>query len=111
MDGQIHWTLAEPILGPDGRPQAVAVADLNPEVLGDLLNPSLDQGSEVIAVDHQSRLIYDSALGTLADDAAMLKAGTLHTVVENAGTRLAKIQDVGTAAFTDLQGQSKVAKG
>ena len=26
MDGQIHWTLAEPILGPDGRPQAVAVA-------------------------------------------------------------------------------------
>jgi methyl-accepting chemotaxis protein len=108
MDGQIQWTMAEPILGPDGRPQAVAVADLNLQVLGDLLNPALGQGSEVIAVDHQSHLLYDSALGPLPTDAAMLKAATLHTVVDNAGTRLARTQDVGTAAFTDLQGHAVI---
>jgi methyl-accepting chemotaxis protein len=108
VDGQIQWTMAEPILGPDGRPQAVAVADLNLQVLSNLLNPALGQGSEVIAVDHHNRLIYDSALGPLGGDAAMLKAGTLSTVVENAGTRLARTQDVGTAAFTDLQGHAVI---
>jgi methyl-accepting chemotaxis protein len=108
VDGQIQWTMAEPILGADGRPRAVAVADLNPQVLGDLLNPALGQGSDVIAIDHRSRLIYDSALGPLTSDAAMLKAGTLRMVVENAGTRLAKTQDVGTATFTDLQGKAVI---
>jgi methyl-accepting chemotaxis protein len=108
IDGRIRWTIAEPILGPDGRPQGVAVADLHPEILSSLLNPDLDQGSEVIAIDQQHRLIYDSALGPPTDDAAMLKAGTLHTVVENAGTRLAKTQEVGTAAFTDLQGHAVI---
>jgi methyl-accepting chemotaxis protein len=108
VNGQIQWTIAEPILGPDGRPQAVAVADLNAEVLASLLNPDLDQGSEVIAVDHQHLLLYDSAQGAPGGDASMLKAGTLHTVVENAGTRLAQTQDVGTAAFTDLRGNAVI---
>jgi methyl-accepting chemotaxis protein len=109
VDGAIQWTIAQPVLGPDGRPAAVAVANLNPEVLVGLLNPDLDQGSEVIAIDQQHRLLYDSTMGNLTDDAAMLKAGTLHTAVENPGTRLAKTQDVGTAAFTDLHGDAVIA--
>src|SRR5207302_371510 len=109
VDGGIQWTIAQPVLGPDGRPLAVAVANLNPEVLVGLLNPDLDQGSEVIAIDQQHRLLYDSTMGNLTDDAAMLKAGTLHTAVENPGTRLAKTQDVGTTAFTDLHGDAVIA--
>ena len=106
--GGIQWTIAQPVLGADGRPEGVAVAALNVAVVGELLNPELDLGSEVSAVDQQHRLIYDSAMGNVTDDATLLKEGTLHTDVENAATRMAAVGQVGTAAFTDLHGNAVI---
>jgi methyl-accepting chemotaxis protein len=108
VDGGIRWTIAQPVLGADGRPEGVAVANLNVEILNQLLNPELDQGSEVSAIDQQHRLLYDSTMGKVADGAALLKAGALHTVVENAASRLATTVQVGTAAFTDLHGDAVI---
>ena len=108
VDGRLQWILAQPVLGADGRPEGAAVGQLDPAVLGSLLNPELDQGSAVLAVDADHRLIYDSAMGQLTDGAAMLRAGTLQTVVNNAATQRAATGEVGVATFTDLRGQRVV---
>ena len=68
MGGHIQWVIAQPVLGADGRPAGVVVAYLNPTVLASLLNPELDAGSDVVAVDAQHQLIYDTAMGKVADD-------------------------------------------
>jgi hypothetical protein len=101
----LHWIIAQPIIGADGRPQGVVAGNLDPAVLADLLNPELDQGSVVVAVDSNHQLIYDTAMGKLADDTALLAHGALHTTVDNAATRQAtSTSQPGTARFTDLQG-------
>jgi hypothetical protein len=107
VNGHLRWTIQEPVLDSVGRPQGVVVGDLNPTVLVDLLNPELDKGSDVVAVDAQHRLIYDTAMGKVADDVAMLSAGTLHTVLDNAATRGAA-GETGTVRFTDLHGQNVI---
>jgi methyl-accepting chemotaxis protein len=105
LNGHIRWVLAQPVLDAQGRPQGVVIGDLDPAVLAGLLNPELDKGSEVVAVDPQHHLIYDTAMGKVADDVAMLAAGTLHTVVDNAATRGAAGGDSGTVRFEDAQGR------
>jgi hypothetical protein len=85
------------------------VANLNPAVLATLLNPELDAGSVVVAVDSQHRLIYDTALGKVADDRALLAAGALSTTVDNAATRAAaRTGNPGTARFSDLTGHDVI---
>jgi methyl-accepting chemotaxis protein len=107
-DGRIQWILAEPIRGAGGRVQGVAVANLDPVVLAELLNPELDEGDAVVAVDSQHRLIYDTAMGKVADDAALLAAGSLSTTIDNAATRRASTStstEPGTTRFTDSAGR------
>jgi methyl-accepting chemotaxis protein len=105
----IEWIIAQPILGSDGQPRGVVVADLDPTVLVDLLDPELDGGSQVVAVDAQGRLIYDTAQGHLASDADMLTAGTLSTTVDNPATQRAKGNpEPDTARFSDLQGHKVI---
>ena len=85
------------------------VANLNPTVLATLLNPELDAGSTVVAVDAQHQLIYDTAMGKVADDTALLAAGALSTTVDNAATRqAASTGQPGTARFTDLHGHDVI---
>jgi len=108
VDGHLRWNLEQPVLDATGRPQGVVVGDLDPTVLATLLNPELDPGSDVVAVDAQHVLLYDTAMGKVADDAAMLAAGALHTVVDNAATRGAAGGGSDTVRFTDLHGQSVI---
>jgi methyl-accepting chemotaxis protein len=105
--GHLQWIVAEPVLGVDGRPQAVAIGYLDPAVLGDLLNPELAAGSDVVAVDTQHLLIYDTAMGKLDGD-ALLKAGVLQTSVDNVATRRAATGETGAVRFTNLQGRGVI---
>ncbi|MFC8943585.1 cache domain-containing protein, partial [Streptomyces griseoincarnatus] len=76
----IEWVIAEPVLGENGRPQAVLIGNLNPVLLAGLLDPELGEGSDVVTVDSENHLIYSSAdMGEVADDTAMLAAGALST--------------------------------
>jgi hypothetical protein len=86
------------------------IGDLNPAALGDLLNPELGAGSQIVAVDGQHRLLYDSVtMGTATDDRAMLAAGSLQTTVDNAATRRAvSTAEPGSARFTDVQGHDVI---
>ena len=106
---RIEWIIAQPIPGSDGKPRGVIVANLDLTVLVNLLDPELDGGTQVVAVDDQGKLIYDTAQGDLASDADMLAAGTLRTTVDNPATRRAKGNpDPDTARFSDLQGHKVI---
>ena len=108
-DGRIDWIIAEPILDSSGRPQAVLVGDLSVSVLPDLLNPELDARSNVVVVDRDGHLVYSTLLGDIADDKALLAAGGLSTVVNNAGVTQAARQETGSAGYVDLSGRDVVA--
>ena len=105
-DGRVQWILAEPVRGDGGRVQGVAIANLDPTILVELLNPELDNGDAVVAVDNQHRLVYDTAMGKVADDAALVAAGSLSTTIDNSATRQATASaEPGTARFTDSTGR------
>jgi methyl-accepting chemotaxis protein len=106
----IQWIIAQPVPGSTGHPQSVLVGNLNPTVLGDLLNPELDKGSDVVAVDAQHHLIFSTqTMGKIADDTALLAAGALSTTVDNTATRsAASTGEPGTARFTDLTGHAVI---
>jgi hypothetical protein len=106
----IQWITAQPIIGADGHPKAVVIGDLNPVVLGNLLNPELAAGSQVLAVDAQHRVLYDTeTMSAATDDTALLAAGALQTTVDNAATRQAiSTEEPGSARFTDLDGHDVI---
>jgi hypothetical protein len=106
----IQWIIAQPVPGSTGHPQSVLVGNLNPTVLGALLNPELDKGSDVVAVDAQHHLIFSTqTMGKIADDTALLAAGALSTTVDNTATRsAASTGEPGTARFTDLTGHAVI---
>jgi methyl-accepting chemotaxis protein len=108
QDGALEWIVAEPVMGSDGRPEGVVVADLNPLALPDLLNPELDEGSEVLAIDGQHHLVYDTSMGKPADEQALLAGGSLSKVVDNTVTQHAAGDAAGTAHLDDLRGRSVV---
>jgi len=108
-NGGMQWVLAEPIRGDGGRPQGVLMANLDPTVLADLLNPELDDGDAVVAVDPQHRLIYDTAMGKVVDDTALVAAGSLTKTIDNSATRQATANaEPGTARFTDSTGRELI---
>jgi methyl-accepting chemotaxis protein len=102
----IQWIIAEPVRSADGAMHSVVVAELNPVVLADLLNPELDKGTEVVAVDANHELIYRTGMGKVADDTALLAAGALSTTIVNGATRDSdRTHQPGVARFTDATGQ------
>jgi methyl-accepting chemotaxis protein len=51
LNGRVEWIMAQPIRGAGGRVEGVAIANLDPVILAELLNPELDPGDQVVAVD------------------------------------------------------------
>jgi methyl-accepting chemotaxis protein len=108
-DGNIEWVIAQPILDSAGRPQAVLVGDLAITVLQDVLNPELDEGSNVVVVDRDGKLVYETSLSKVADDKALLDAGILTTVVNNKAVSDAAHTETGFASYVDLNGHDVIA--
>jgi methyl-accepting chemotaxis protein len=106
----IQWFIAQPVRGGNGRVQAVVVGELNPLDLSALLNPELEQGSQVVVVDSQHRLVYDTgSMNKAADDTALLAAGALTTTIDNSATRqAASTGQPGTARFTSTDGHDVI---
>jgi methyl-accepting chemotaxis protein len=106
---RVQWILARPVLGPRGKVEGVVAANLNAAELGVLLNPELDKGSQVVAVDANGRLVYESSMGTLSSSSALLANDSFGTKVDNAATQQAiATGDSGVARFTDLAGQDVI---
>ncbi|HYU03733.1 MAG TPA: methyl-accepting chemotaxis protein [Jatrophihabitantaceae bacterium] len=106
----IQWIIATPVTGVHGKVTGVLVANLDSSVLKSLLSPELEEGTEVVTVDAQHQLIFDSAsMAKVSDDKEMLAAGALRTTIENAATRTAVATgDGGTARFADAQGRKVI---
>jgi methyl-accepting chemotaxis protein len=106
----IQWVITAPVHGANGAVTGVVIGDLNPTVLGELLNPELEAGSQVVAIDSGHRLVYDTAsMSGAADDGALLAAGALRANVDNAATRAAsRTAQPGSARFIDRQGHDVI---
>ncbi len=102
---QIQWVVAAPVFGPDGSPEGVVAANLNVAELATLLNPELDNGSQVVAVDSHNVLLYDTEMGPIADAPALLAAGGLQSSVHNSAiTKAQESGEPGVARYTDQNG-------
>jgi methyl-accepting chemotaxis protein len=108
--GRIQWVVAYPLPGRDGRPQRVLIGDLDATALPRLLDPELDENSEIVVVDGQGHLVYDSdTMRTATTAAELLAAGALRTTVDNVATRQAvSTGESGTARYTDTDGRRVV---
>ena len=106
----IEWFIAEPVRDVGGAVKSVVVARLDPIVLVDLLIPELDEGSEIVAIDSEHRLVFDSdEMGEATSDTELLEAGSLTTKVENSATRqAARTGDFGSTRFTDHEGNDVI---
>jgi methyl-accepting chemotaxis protein len=106
----IEWVMAQPILGADGAPVGVVVADLNVMKLAELLDPELTKDVEVMAVDAKRSLVFDTEMiGDVSDDAELIEAGVLGSAVDNAATlRASRTGKPGVARFSDLEGHDVI---
>jgi methyl-accepting chemotaxis protein len=106
----IQWILAQPVAGTAAHPAAVLIADLDPTVLAGVLNPELDPGSDVLAIDSQHRLIFDTeSMSKASTDTALLAAGALTTTVTNTATqRATRTGEPGSARYHDPDGHDVI---
>jgi methyl-accepting chemotaxis protein len=100
--GTIEWAIAQPILGGDGVPEGVVVGYLKTTALVDLLNPKLENGTSVVAVDSNHELVYDTQMGAVASDVALLAAGSLSTTIDNPAVTRGLDGEVGSVAYHDF---------
>jgi methyl-accepting chemotaxis protein len=106
-ENDLQWFIAGPVVGPDGRPVGVVVLELNEGVLAELLDPELIKGNEVVAVDNEGRLIYETAMGQV-DSKAMVAKGALRTRITNPAVRRATAGEIGSARYRDHHGNDVV---
>ena len=100
-DGRIDWVIAQPIVDSDGTIVGVVVGYLRTTVLVELLDPELNDGTEVLAVDSDHRLVYETTMGSVADDAALLAGGALSTIIDNDAVTRGLVGEQGSVAYTD----------
>ncbi|HEV3102527.1 MAG TPA: methyl-accepting chemotaxis protein [Candidatus Dormibacteraeota bacterium] len=110
----IEWIITAPIIGLDEKPEGVVAGNLNPNVLGRLLNPyGLDpttpRDQEVHIVNSAHLLIYSSEWGVLKDDAAIVGKGTLSTNAEGGIYDRALGVGGGASQFVDYRGKQVLA--
>jgi methyl-accepting chemotaxis protein len=106
--GHIQWIVAEPVRDGSGHVQGAVVGNLDVAVLPGLLNPELSHGESVTVVDVNHHLVFDTTMGTIPNDAALLAKGALHTKVDNAAVRQALAGNPGHTSFRDVSGHEAI---
>src|SRR6202022_3096984 len=97
-----------PVLDGAGRSQGVAIANLDIKVLPGILNPELHSGEQVIAVDANHKLLYESSMGKIDSDTTLLAKGALGTTIKNPAVDHALAGEAGNASFRDHAGHAAV---
>lgn len=105
----LEWIMAEPVLGADGGPVGVVVADLNAVELAELLNPELGKDVEAVAVDARRSLVYDTEIGEVTNDSDLISAGVLGGTVDNKATiEASDTGKPGVARYPDREGHDVI---
>src|SRR6202521_4542560 len=110
----LDWVMSAPIVASDGKSQGVVFGDLNPAVLGRLLNPyGLDtrtaNDQEVHLVNAQHLLLYSSDWGVLQDEATILANGALKVTADAAIFDKAVSAGAGAAEIVDYRSRRVLA--
>lgn len=107
---RIEWIMARPIVDAAGKPIGVLAANLNPLILKLLLDPELQRGTEVVAVDTAHKLLFDTHdMAGVRTGGQMLAAGVLQRTVANPATQAAAANDQPGSARFDDQGTDRIA--
>ncbi len=107
----LQWIVAQPVLGADGKVQAVVVGALDPNRLSTLLfDAQLTAGTDVVVADSAHLLVYDSTgVARGGDASAQFEAAALTRTIDNTATRLAtNSTEPGTARFVDASGRDVI---
>jgi methyl-accepting chemotaxis protein len=103
-----EWIVADRIVGAGGRVVGVVAGNLNPASLPDLLDPDLGDTVDVVVIDSQQRLVYDTRMGEISDDTALLAAGGLESVADSVAINGSQTSDVGVARYRNSDGQDVI---
>jgi hypothetical protein len=114
LDGSnVRWMFASPVIGADGRPQSIVVADVKAGSLAvQLAHADFARSAELLLVDGQRRVLLQQAntrtQRVVRSDADVIAGGALTTVVNTDAARLA-LQRPGAIRFRDGQGRDSYA--
>lgn len=106
--GHIRWIVAEPVRDGSGHVQGAVVGNLDATVLPALFDPELSHGETVTVVDSNHQLVFDTTMGKVGSDAALLAKGALHTKVDNAAVNQALAGNPGDTSFRDVSGREAI---
>ncbi len=109
VNGRLVWIVAEPVVDAAGRPEGVLVADLNVSAVPAMLLDSLAKGEEVEIADAKGRVLYNSSMGEIADESALLAAGSMKTVDGTPAVSRALAGGRGSLQFTHDDGRPEIA--
>jgi methyl-accepting chemotaxis protein len=108
-DGRIEWVVAQPVTSTEtGQVAGVLAGYLDVTQLTSLLDPGLEEDTNVAALDPSGIVVYDTEMGDLTDDAAFLAAGALRTTVDNEAIEEATTTGSGAAQYTDPEGHNVI---
>ena len=107
-DDHIDWAIAQPILANNGVPTGVIVGYLDTTLLAELLNPELEDDASVVAVGPDHMLIYDTQMGEVTTDEALLAAGSLSTLIDNEAVSLGLTGQMGSVGYVDHHGDQVI---
>ena len=108
VDGRIEWVTTQPVTGEDGKLAGAVLGYLDIAALTTLLDPGLDENTNVAVIEGDGTVIYDTEMGDLTDDAAFLEAGALRSTVDNEVIDQATTEGAGTAQYDDPEGHNVI---
>jgi hypothetical protein len=114
LDGNnVRWIFATAVVGNDGRPKAVIVADAQPGGLAvELAHADFAHSAELALVDGSGRLLLRQTntrnQRVVHSDADILASGTL-TMIVNTDAAKASVHSTGTLHFRDADGHDSYA--
>ncbi|MET0147175.1 MAG: methyl-accepting chemotaxis protein [Ilumatobacteraceae bacterium] len=107
--GGIDWVVASPVVSAEtGEVAGVIAGYLDVTSLVTLLDPGLEEDTNVVALGPTGVVVYDTEMGDLTDDAALLAAGALRTTVDNEAVQQATTTGSGAAQYTDPEGHNVI---
>ncbi|MEO8293122.1 MAG: methyl-accepting chemotaxis protein [Actinomycetota bacterium] len=84
LDGDVlRWVMAKAIPGTNGRVASVVLADLHVPMLVELVSEEVGAGRTIAVVDAQHRLVVDSQMAGVEDDAGLIAKGALTRVMDD----------------------------
>jgi methyl-accepting chemotaxis protein len=101
-NGVIVWLVAQRVLDAAGRPVAVVVGHLPYETLAGLVTGAeLGRTGSVLVVDHNFKIVADTAISASRTDVEALRKGILTATVRNPATLASQSGRSGAQRFTD----------